>query len=95
MHNYRLVNKIPTRETQIVIRWFKPNNYLITGGFDQVINIYQKMEFNDGKLKNPINLTSLKKMHSEMLTDIILLRKNKLMVVGDIRSYIYMEFTKS
>ena len=88
LHNYRLVNKVPTRETQIVIRWYKANNYLITGGFDQVVNIYKNMEFNDGKLKNPINLTSLKKMHSEMLTDILVLRKHKMMVVGDIKGII-------
>ena len=88
LHNYRLVNKVPTRETQIVIRWYKANNYLITGGFDQVVNIYKNMEFNDGKLKNPINLTSLKKMHSEILTDILVLRKHKMMVVGDIKGII-------
>ena len=88
LHNYRLVNKVPTRETQIVIRWYKPTNLLITGGFDQVVNVYKKMEFNDGKLKNPINLTSLKKMHSEMLTDILVLRKHKMMVVGDIKGVI-------
>jgi WD40 repeat protein len=88
IHNYRLVNKIPTRETQIVIRWYKPCNYLITGGFDQVVNVYKNMEFNDGKLKNSINLMSLKKMHSEMLTDILVLRKHKMMVVGDIKGII-------
>ena len=88
LHNYRLVNKVPTRETQIVIRWYKPTNLLITGGFDQVVNVYKKMEFNDGKLKNPINLTSLKKMHFEMLTDILVLRKHKMMVVGDIKGVI-------
>ena len=88
LHNYRLVNKVPTRETQIVIRWYKPSNLLITGGFDQVVNVYKKMEFNDGKMKNPINLSSLKKMHSEMLTDILVLRKHKMMVVGDIKGVI-------
>ena len=88
LHNYILVNKIPTRETQIAIRWYKANNLLITGGFDQVVNVYKKMEFNDGKLKNPINLISLKKMHSDMLTDILVLRKHKMMVVGDIKGVI-------
>lgn len=88
IHNYHLVNKIPTRETQIVIRWYRPSNYLITGGFDQVVNIYKNLEFNDGKLKNQINLISLKKMHSEMLTDILILRRHKMMIVGDIKGVI-------
>ena len=59
LHKYALVNKIPTRETQIVIRWYRASNLLITGGFDTVLNIYKKMEFNEGKLKNQINLISL------------------------------------
>ena len=88
IHNYRLVNKIPTRETQIVIRWYRASNYLITGGFDQVINIYKNLEFNDGKLRNPINLISLKKMHSEILTDILVLRRHKMLIVGDIKGVI-------
>ena len=88
LHKYALVNKIPTRETQIVIRWYRASNLLITGGFDTVLNIYKKMEFNEGKLKNQINLISLKKIHNEMLTDIIVLRKHKMIVVGDIKGLI-------
>ena len=88
LHNYALVNKIPTRETQIVIKWYRANNLLITGGFDIVINVYKNIEFNEGKLKNQINLTSLKKVHNEMLTDLIILRKHKMIVVGDIKGLI-------
>ena len=88
LNKYALVNKIPTRETQIVIRWFRTSNLLITGGFDTVINVYKKMEFNEGKLKNQINLISLKKIHNEMLTDILVLRKHKMLVVGDIKGLI-------
>ena len=88
LHNYHLVNKIPTRETQIVIRWFKPSNCLITGGFDQVVNVYKNMEFNDGELKNAINLISLKKVHSDMITDMMILRRTKIMAVGDIKGCI-------
>ena len=85
LHNYNLVYKLPTRETQIVIKWYRSNNLLITGGFDAVLNIYKNMEFKEGKIKNPINLISLKKIHNEMLTDILVLRKNKMIVVGDIK----------
>ena len=85
LHNYSLINKIPTRETQIVIKWYRGNNLLITGGFDAVLNIYKNMEYKEGKLKNQINLISLKKIHNEMLTDILVLRKNKMLVVGDIK----------
>ena len=88
LHNYTIVNKIPTRETQIVIKWYRANNLLITGGFDTVINIYKKMEFNEGKLKNPVNLSSLKKVHNEMLTDILVLKKHKMLAVGDIKGII-------
>ena len=88
LHNYALVNKIPTRETQIVIKWYRANNLLITGGFDIVINVYKNIEFNEGKLRNQINLTSLKKVHNEMLTDLIILRKHKMIVVGDIKGLI-------
>ena len=88
LHKYTLVNKIPTRETQIVIKWYRASNLLITGGFDTVLNIYKKLEFNEGKLKNQINLISLKKIHNEMLTDIIVLRKHKMAVVGDIKGLI-------
>ena len=88
LHNYTLVNKIPTRETQIVIKWYRANSLLITGGFDAVINIYKNMEFIEGKLKNQINLLSLKKVHTEMLTDILVLRKHKMLVVGDIKGLI-------
>ena len=88
LHNYALVNKIPTRETQIVIKWYRSNNLLITGGFDAVLNIYKQMEFNEGRLKNQINLISLKKIHNEMLTDILVMRKHKMLVVGDIKGLI-------
>ena len=88
LHKYTLVNKIPTRETQIVIKWYRASNLLITGGFDTVLNIYKKMEFNEGKLKNQINLISLKKIHNEMLTDMIVLRKHKMIAVGDIKGLI-------
>ena len=88
LHKYTLVNKIPTRETQVVIKWYRANNLLITGGFDTVLNVYKNMEFKDGKMKNQINLISLKKVHNEMLTDMVVLRKHKMLAVGDIKGLI-------
>jgi len=76
---YQLVNKIPTREIQLTLKWYRPQKYLITGGFDLVINIYKNLEFNDmGKLKNNIDLISLRRLHFEMITDILILKKTKI-----------------
>ena len=62
-HGYQLVNKIPTREIQLTLKWYKPQKYLITGGFDLVINIYRNLEFTDfGKLKGVIDLVSLRRL---------------------------------
>ena len=38
---YELINKIPTREIQLPLRWYRPQKYLATGGLDLVINIYK------------------------------------------------------
>ena len=95
-HSYQLMNKIPTRETQITLKWYRAENYLFTGGFDQVINVYKNLEFSDtGKLKNTINLVSLKKVHNEMLTDIIVLKKQKLIAVCDLLGLISLWFTQN
>ena len=84
-HNYQLMNKIPTKETQITLKWYRAENILFTGGFDQVINVYKKLEFTDtGKLKNTINLASLEKVHNEMITDIIVLKKQKILALCDL-----------
>ena len=86
---YQLVNKIPTREIQLTMRWYRPQKYLITGGFDLVINIYKNLEFTDfGKLKNSIDLVSLRRLHFEMITDILILKKQKLIAACDMRGLI-------
>ena len=86
---YQLVNKIPTREIQLTLKWYRPQKYLITGGFDLVINIYKNLEFNDmGKLKNNIDLISLRRLHFEMITDILILKKQKLIAACDMRGLI-------
>ena len=86
---YQLVNKIPTREIQLTLKWYRPQKYLITGGFDLVINIYRNLEFTDfGKLKNNIDLISLRRLHFEMITDIIILKKQKLIAACDMRGLI-------
>ena len=87
--NYNLVNKIPTREIQITLKWYNPLKYLITGGFDQVINIYKNLEFTEfGKLKNSIDLYSMKRLHFEIITDIIVLKKQKLIAASDLHGLI-------
>ena len=95
-HNYQLMNKIPTRETQITLKWYRAENILFTGGFDQVINVYKKLEFTDtGKLKNTINLASLKKVHNEMITDIIILKKQKILAVCDLLGLISLWYIQN
>ena len=70
---YQLKNKIPTREIKLALRWYRPQKYLVTGGFDLVINIYKNLKFTDfGKLKNIIDLVSLRRLHFEMITDILI-----------------------
>jgi len=87
--SYQLVNKIPTREIQLTMKWYRPQKYLITGGFDLVINIYKDLEFTDfGKLKNNIDLVSLRRLHFEMITDILILKKQKLIAACDMRGLI-------
>ena len=88
-HNYQLMNKIPTREIQLALRWDNTSKYLITGGFDQMINIYKNLEFTEqGKLKNAINLYSMKRLHFEMITDILVLEKQKLIAACDLHGLI-------
>ena len=88
-HNYQLMNKIPTREIQLALRWDPSSKYLITGGFDQMINIYKNLEFTEqGKLKNPINLYSMKRLHFEMITDVLVLEKQKLIAACDLHGLI-------
>ena len=95
-HGYQLVNKIPTREIQLVLRWFPPSKYLITGGFDQMINIYKNLEFTEqGKLKNPVDLFSMKRLHFEMITDIIVLEKQKLIAACDLHGLITLWYLQN
>ena len=95
-HGYQLVNKIPTREIQLTLKWYKPQKYLITGGFDLVINIYRNLEFTDfGKLKGVIDLVSLRRLHFEMITDVIVLKRQKLIAACDMRGLITLWYLQN
>jgi WD40 repeat protein len=83
--NYQLVNKIPTREIQFTVKWVNSMKVLVTGGFDSVLNCYRHLEFEDnGKLKNSVDLYSMKRLHNEMITDILIIEQNNLIVACDL-----------
>lgn len=95
-HHYQLVNKIPTREIQLVLKWLNSKKYLITGGFDQMINVYRNLEFaENGKLKNAIDLYSMKRLHFEIITDIIILEKQKLIAACDLHGLITLWYLQN
>lgn len=57
---------------------------LLTGGFDCVINCYKKLEFEEsGKLKNVIDLVSMKRIHLETITDILVVESHNYIVACD------------
>jgi WD40 repeat protein len=83
--NYTLVNKIPTREIQIVLKWSNSQKLLVTGGFDNVINCYKDLQFEEnGKLKSSVNLISLKQIHENYITDILIIESCNLIVACDL-----------
>ena len=95
-HAYQLVNKIPTREIQLTLKWYKPQKLLITGGFDLVVNVYRNLEFTEvGKLKGVIDLVSLRRLHFEMITDLIVLNKQKLIAACDMRGLITLWYLQN
>jgi WD40 repeat protein len=89
--NYQLMVKIPTKEIQIVIRWVESKKMLLTGGFDCVINCYKKLEFEEkGKLKNNIDMVSMKAKHTQMITDILVIEQNNVIISCDLAGVIYL-----
>ena len=89
--NYSLMVKIPTKEIQLILRWVEPKKMLLTGGFDCVINCYKKLEFEErGKLKNIIEMVSLKNKHTQMITDILVIEQNNVIVSCDLAGVIFL-----
>lgn len=77
--DFELINKIPTREVQLVLKWSESSKYLITGGFDCVLNVYKNVEFEEnGNFKNSVNLISMKRIHKDSISDILVIEKLKL-----------------
>jgi WD40 repeat protein len=94
--NYQLVNKIPTREIQLTVKWVNNLKLLVTAGFDNVINCYTKLEFEEnGKLKNSINLFSLKRLHNEIITDLLIIEQNNLIVACDLDGVITLWYLQN
>ena len=61
-----LINKLPTREVQMILKWSESTKTLITGGFDCVLNAYKGLDFEEnGNFKSGINLISLKRIHKD------------------------------
>jgi len=89
--NYHLMVKIPTKEIQLVLRWVESKKMLLTGGFDCVINCYKKLEFEErGKLKNNIDMVSMKGKHTQMITDILVIEQNNVIVSCDLAGVIFL-----
>jgi len=89
--NYQLIIKIPTKEIQLVLRWLEPKKMLLTGGFDCVINCYKRLEFEErGKLKNNIDMVSMKGKHAQMITDILVIEQNNVIVSCDLAGVIFL-----
>ena len=89
--NYQLMVKIPTKEIQLVLRWVESKKMLLTGGFDCVINCYKKLEFEEkGKLKNNIDMVSMKAKHTQMITDILVIEQNNVIISCDLAGVIYL-----
>lgn len=89
--NYQLIVKIPTKEIQLVLRWVESKKMLLTGGFDCVINCYKKLEFEErGKLKNNIDMVSMKGKHAQMITDILVIEQNNVIVSCDLAGVIFL-----
>ena len=62
---------------------------LLTGGFDSVINCYRKLEFEEsGKLKNTIDLVSMKRIHFDTITDILVIESSNYIVASDLEGVI-------
>jgi len=62
---------------------------LLTGGFDSVINCYRKLEFEEsGKLKNSIDLVSMRRIHFETITDILVIESHNYIVACDLEGVI-------
>ena len=74
-------NLLDQKEIQLVLRWVESKKMLLTGGFDCVINCYKKLEFEEkGKLKNNIDMVSLKGKHTQMITDILVIEQNNVII---------------
>lgn len=94
--NYELVNKIPTREIQLTVKWVNSLKLLVTGGFDNVVNCYRKLEFEDnGKLKNSVDLYSMRRLHNEMITDILIIESSNLIVACDLDGVITLWYLQN
>jgi WD40 repeat protein len=74
--DFELINKLPTREVQLIIKWSDKSKLLITGGFDCVLNVYKNIEFEEnGNFKNSVNLVSMKRIHKDSISDILIIDK--------------------
>jgi WD40 repeat protein len=61
-----------------------------------MINVYKNLEFDEfGKLKNPIDLFSTKKLNAAMITDIIVLEKQKLIAACDLEGLITLWYLQN
>jgi WD40 repeat protein len=82
---YQLVNRISTREIQLVIKWIPGKRILLTAGFDLVINCYKNLQFDDnGGFKGKFELISMKQQHKEMITDILVMEKQNYIAACDL-----------
>ena len=62
---------------------------MLTGGFDSVINCYKRLEFEEsGKLKNSVDLFSMKSSHSSFINDIIIVESHNFIVACDLEGVI-------